>query len=118
MEGVAVISSQPPLGPGGRGGLGIVVEFLPGGEPYHRSWNDFKQALRRAPGRFEATMLQLSVVMNTNYNPWLKGSNMLKKREMLMELRALVPCPPAEWEELMDTFAADALGSPCGRRAK
>ena len=38
--------------------------------------------------------------------------NMLKKQEMLEELREVGPCAPAEWEELMDTFSADAHMAP------
>ena len=96
----------------GHGGLKLMLDFLPGGEPYHRSWNDFKRACSRAAGRFEATTLQLGVVMNQNYNPCLKGSNMFKKREMLKDLREIAPCASAAWEELMDTFAADARVAP------
>ena len=42
------------------GGLNLMLDFLPSGDPYHGSWNNFKWACKHADGHLEATLLQLT----------------------------------------------------------
>ena len=89
-----------------------MLDFNPAGDCYHRSWNDWKYTCAHAPGHFEATCLQMAVVLNTNYNPYLQGANMFKKRELAADLRAIIGGPDAEWESLMSQMALDARQPP------
>ena len=93
--------------PAARGGLNLMLDFLMGGDPYHRSWNDFKWACSKALGHLQATNLQMAVVYNCNYQPFLKAANMQKKREILREIIQLFDGTPEEFELLLDTIALD-----------
>ena len=57
-------------------------------------------------------MLQMSVVFNCNYQPYLQGANMQKKRELMAELSAVLPVPPADFEQLLDALALDERSAP------
>ena len=89
-----------------------MLDFLPSGDPYHRSWNDFKWACKHAGNHFEATCLQMTVVFNCNYNPYMKGANMHKKRELLADLAKILPVPTDEFEQLLDSLALDQGSTP------
>ncbi len=90
----------------GHGGLNLLVDFVP--DPFHRSWNDFKYALRHASGGLVASQIQLTVIYNTNYQPFLNAANMGKKRELAQEYRLLFPGADVEFEDLLEHIALDA----------
>ena len=63
------------------------------GDVYHRSWNDFKWALRWAKGFLHHSMMQLCHAFNVNYGPHPRGGNTAKKQDVQMEWRTLKPTP-------------------------
>ena len=87
-------------------GLNLFVMFR--GDPFHRSWNDFKLAAKRAQGRLDLTMIQLTHVTNVNYGPYGNAANMAKKREIKSEFEQLCPRPGCEFEALAGQIAIDA----------
>ena len=67
--------------PGGFNGCVLATE-----DPFHRAHNDWKFALRHAIGWFEHTVLQMTVVYNLPYGPWLHAANLSARREAMDEL--------------------------------
>ena len=63
------------------GGMNLLLDFT--FDPYHRSWNDWKWAIKHALGNLASSVLQMTVVYNHNYQPYLNGSNLAKKRRVL-----------------------------------
>ena len=96
------------------GGMGLHVHFM--GDPFHRSWNDFKWACSRATGHLSHAMIQMTICYNANYGPWMKAAFMLKKREALLEYialhaaaeRTLAAVGDGDWEGSSALVAADA----------
>lgn len=97
------------------GGMGLHIHFM--GDPFHRSWNDFKWACSRATGHLNHSMIQMTICYNANYGPWMKAAFMLKKREALMEFIALHSSAKArssttvgdmDWEASSTLVADDA----------
>ena len=96
------------------GGMGLHVHFM--GDPFHRSWNDFKWACSRATGHLSHAMIQMTICYNANYGPWMKAAFMLKKREALLEYialhgaaeRPLAAVGDTDWEGSSALVAADA----------
>jgi hypothetical protein len=86
-------------------GLGIFVMFR--GDLFHRSWNDFKRAVRRAKGTLMHTILQLSQVYTVNYGPFMNGGNMSSRREQQSEWAQLFPEAGPEFESLAQEMAID-----------
>ena len=87
-------------------GLNLFVMFR--GDPYHRSWNDFKTAAKRSQGRLDLTMIQMTHVTNVNYGPYGNAANMAKKRELKLEFEQLCPRPEFEFDALAGQIAIDA----------
>ncbi len=96
------------------GGMGLHIHFM--GDPFHRSWNDFKWACSRATGHLSHAMIQMTICYNANYGPWMKAAFMLKKREALLEYialhasaeRTLTAVGDTDWEGSSALVAADA----------
>ena len=97
------------------GGMGLHIHFM--GDPFHRSWNDFKWACSRATGHLNHSMIQMTICYNANYGPWMKAAFMLKKREALMEFialhssaeaRSLTTVGDMDWEASSALVAEDA----------
>ena len=61
------------------GGMNLLLDFV--GDPFHRSWNDWKWACRHARGTMMSSQMQITVVYNHNYQPYLNGANLTKKQE-------------------------------------
>ena len=59
------------------------------GDLYHRSWNDFKWALKWSQGWLNHSMYQLCHAFNVNYGPFPRGGNTAKKQDIHMEWRTL-----------------------------
>ncbi len=89
------------------GGMNLMLDFLPGGEPFHRSWNDFQWACRKARGQFEATRIQMTFVYNFNYQPFQQAANLQKKQEIQKELQQIMPVADDAWEAMMDSITLD-----------
>ena len=53
------------------------------GDPFHRSWNDWKLIVKRAQGNVYSSVVQMTAVYNHNYQPYLSGANLAKKGEFL-----------------------------------
>ena len=100
-----------------QGGMGLMCDFQPGGEDYHRSWNDFQWATRHSRGRLDATRVEISYVYNSNYMPYLKAGNMQTKKESLADISQIQPVPDADWEANVDSFMMDAREGPATTRA-
>lgn len=62
-------------------GHNVNVHFVV--DEFHRSWNDFKQACRSAYGGFWHTVLQMVLVYNLPYGPWLSAAWMSERQEAL-----------------------------------
>ena len=63
------------------GGMNLLMYFL--GDPFHRSWNDWKLMVKRARGNVYSSVVQMTAVYNHNYQPYLSGANLAKKGEFL-----------------------------------
>ena len=112
--------SRLPAGPGGSlptqrrrrtlprtpGGMNLLLLFLT--DPYHRSWNDFKWACKHAMGHMNSSILQMMVVYNHNYQPYLNGANLGKKKEFLADFQQLFPRHGHEWEEVVSNLGSIA----------
>ena len=59
------------------GGMNLLLDFI--ADPFHRSWNDWKQAIKHAIGHITSSIVQMTVVYNHNYQPYLNGANLVKK---------------------------------------
>ena len=110
-RGSHFMASPPKSSSKGKhaGGLNLMLDFLPSGDPYHAIWNNFKWACKHAQGHLEATNLQMTVPYNANYNPYLKAANLRKKEEFAADFRQIAPIPPAEFEELLEAITLDEL---------
>ena len=87
-----------------RGGMNLLLNFMV--DPYHRSWNDFKWACKHAMGNMNSSILQMMVVYNHNYQPYLNGANLAKKKEFLLDFGQLFPQHGHEWEELLSNLGS------------
>lgn len=60
-------------------------------DPYHRCWNDVKNACRRSSAGAWRAILELTVVFNINYGPFGQGSWFFKKQALLENILANAP---------------------------
>ena len=81
------------------------------GDLYHRSWNDFKWALRWSTGWMHHSMMQLCHAFNVNYGPFPRGGNTAKKQDIHMEWMTLKPTPCHRFRGLAAQICMD-LGLP------
>ena len=81
------------------------------GDLHHRSWNDFKWALRWSTGFMHHSMMQLCHAFNVNYGPFPRGGNTAKKQDIHMEWRTLQPKPCDRFRGLAAQICMD-LGLP------
>ena len=88
------------------GGMNLLLHFLV--DPFHRSWNDFKWACKHALGHMNSSILQMMVVYNHNYQPYLNGANLGKKKEFLVDFQQLFPRHGHEWEEVLSNLGSIA----------
>ena len=86
------------------GGMNLLLNFTV--DPYHRSWNDFKWACKHSEGHMNSSILQMMVVYNHNYQPYLNGANMGKKKEFLADFQQLFPQHGHEWEEVVSNIGS------------
>ena len=87
-------------------GLGINCDFHK--DFSHDGWNDVQGACRKAEGGFVFTNFQMTTCYNTNYQPFLCGSNMATKQELLREFFQLHPTIPDNFAEDLDASAIDS----------
>ena len=92
-----VIRRQP-------GGMNLLLDFVC--DPYHRSWNDWKWAIKHGSGNLASSVLQMTVVYNHNYQPYLNGSNLVKKAEFLQEFHHFCSLSSG-WDEIVSTLQLD-----------
>ena len=83
------------------GGMGLMVSFV--GDEFHRIWNDFLSAARSSTGSFMVSVVEMIVVYNLNYGPWLGAAFLHKKKEALLELVA-----SGAWKELSAEWCSAA----------
>ena len=57
-------------------------------DPYHRAWNDVKNALKRSVCRGWRAVLQLTLVANLNYGPFGSSNWFYKKKSKLEDFMA------------------------------
>ena len=81
------------------------------GDLFHRSWNDFKWALKWSRGWLHHSMMQLCHAFNVNYGPFPRGGNTAKKQEIHMEWKTLKGSPCDRFRELVPAICMD-LGVP------
>ena len=74
----------------------------------HDGWNDVQAACRLSYGGFNFTNIQMAVVYNSNYAPYLTGANLGSKRELLREFLQLNPDIPEAFAEDLDVSSLDA----------
>ena len=86
------------------GGMNLLLDFT--FDPYHRSWNDWKWAIKHASGNLASSVLQMTVVYNHNYQPYLNGSNLAKKAEFLLEFQNFCSQDP-EWHDIASKLMLD-----------
>ena len=86
--------------------MNLLLLFLM--DPYHRSWNDFKWACKHTMGHMNSSILQMMVVYNHNYQPYLNGANLGKKQEFLADFQQLFPHHGHEWEEVVSNLGSIA----------
>ena len=92
--------------PRSPGGMNLMLHFLM--DPFHRSWNDFKWACKHALGHMNSSIMQMMVVYNHNYQPYLNGANLGKKTEFLLDFQQLFPHHGHEWEEVLSNLGSIA----------
>jgi len=105
--------------PRALGGMNLLMFFR--GDPYHRSWNDWKTILRRARGDVYSSVVQMTAVYNHNYQPYFSGANLAKKGEFLQEFKVFFHQHDAEWQALCPSLLADgatAHGAESQREAQ
>ena len=89
------------------GGMNLLLDFI--ADPFHRSWNDWKQAIKHAIGHITSSIVQMTVVYNHNYQPYLNGANLVKKEEFLKEFQVFNAQHGADWQEVLSELATDGV---------
>ena len=77
------------------------------GDPYRRSWNDWKTIVMRAQGNVYSSVVQMTAVYNHNYQPYFSGANSANKGGFLQEFKVFFHQHDAEWEALCPSLLAD-----------
>ena len=76
-------------------------------DPFHRAWNDIKNAFKKTQCRAWRVVLELSLVANMNYGPFGSSSWFYKKRAKLEQLLLTTTVGSAHWQQFQHLIAME-----------